>query len=126
MSKLQKLFAGLSLLIATVITVATSQRKDTEYLYFGAASNCANATTTNQAISTSFGSIVTPAGMTFLDLGIPRSTLFVASDTTVSGTIAGGLTRVCTYSLNSASGTLHVYSCSDNNNPVCQVTFTPQ
>lgn len=126
MTKLQKLFAGLSLLIATVVTVATSQREDTEYLYFGAASNCANATTTNQAISTSLGTIITPAGMTFLDLGIPRSTLFVASDTTVSDTITGGLTRVCTYSLNSASGTLHVYSCSDNNNPVCQVTFTPQ
>ncbi|MES2802137.1 MAG: hypothetical protein V4654_06565 [Bdellovibrionota bacterium] len=122
----QKIFATLTLLIAAVVTVATSKKEDTEYSYYGAASNCANATTTNQAISTSFGSIITPAGMTFVDLGIPRTTLNIAVDTTVSGTIAGGLTRVCTYSLNTASGTLHVYGCSDNNNPVCQVTFAPQ
>ncbi|AZZ37967.1 hypothetical protein CIK05_14530 [Bdellovibrio sp. qaytius] len=122
----QKIFACVSLVIASVVTVATSKKEDTEYQYYGAASNCANATTTNQAISTSFGSIVTPAGMTFLDLGIPKSTLDIAVQTTVSGTITGGLTRVCTYSLSTASGTLHVYSCSDNGNPVCQVTFTPQ
>lgn len=123
----QKIFATLSLIFAAAVTVATSQKEETEYLYYGAASNCANATTTNQAISTSlFGSIITPAGMTFLDLGIPKSTLTIATDTVVSGTIAGGLTRVCTYSLSTASGTLHVYGCSDNNNPVCQVTFTPQ
>lgn len=122
----QKIFATLSLLIAAVVTVATSKKEETEYSYYGAASNCANATTTNQAISVSFGSIITPAGMTFVDLGIPKTTLNIATDTTVSGTIAGGLTRVCTYSLNTVSGTLHVYGCSDNNNPVCQVTFTPQ
>ena len=123
----QKIFASLSLIFAAAVTVATSAAKEeTELSYYGAASNCANATTTNQAISTSFGSIVTPAGMTFLDLGIPRATLTIATDTVVSGTIAGGLTRVCTYSLSTASGTLHVYGCSDNSNPVCQVTFTPQ
>ncbi len=123
----KKVFASLSLLIAAVVTVATSkQEEETEYSYFGAASTCANATTTNQAISVSFGSIITPAGMTFVDLGIPKTTLNVATDTTVSGTIAGGLARVCTYSLNTTSGTLHVYSCSDNSNPVCQVSFTPQ
>jgi len=122
----QKIFATLSLIFAAAVTVATSQKEETEYSYYGAASNCANATTTNQAISTSFGSIFTPAGMTFLDLGIPKATLTIATDTVVSGTIAGGLTRVCTYSLSTASGTMHVYGCSDNNNPVCQVTFTPQ
>lgn len=124
----QKVFVILSLLIAAAVTVATSKATDeeTEYSYFGAASNCANATTTNQAIITSFGAITTPAGMTFVDLGIPKTTLNIPTETTVSGTIAGGLTRVCTYSLNTTSGTMHVYSCSDNSNPACQVSFTPQ
>lgn len=128
MNKNQKVIATLSLLIATAVTVATSKvdNKETEYSYFGAASNCANATTTNQAIVTSLGAITSPAGMTFVDLGIPKTTLNIPTETTVSGTITGGLTRVCTYSLNTTSGTLHVYSCSDNNNPVCAVTFTPQ
>lgn len=128
MNTKQRVFAVTSLLIAAVVTIATSKAKDdeTEYSYFGAASNCANATTTNQAIIVSLGTITTPAGMTFVDLGIPKTTLTIPTETTVSGTIAGGLTRVCTYSLNTTSGTLHVYSCSDNNNPVCAVTFTPQ
>jgi len=124
----QKVFAVISLLIAAVVTVATSKATDeeSEYFYFGAASNCANATTTNQAISTLFGSIVTPEGMTFVSLGLPKTTLNIPSETVVSGTITGGLNRVCTYSLNTTSGTLHVYSCSDNSNPVCQVSFVPQ
>lgn len=123
----QKIFATLTLIFAAAVTVATSKvDEEPDVTAFGAASNCANATTTNQIITVSNGSIVTPAGMTFVDLGIPRITLSIATDTTVSGTIAGGLTRVCTYSLNTTSGTLHVYGCSDNNNPVCQVTFSPR
>lgn len=124
----QKVFAVISLLIAAVVTVATSKATDeeTELSSFGAASNCANATTTNQTISTAFGAIVTPEGMTFIDLGLPKTTLDIPAETVVSGTISGGLSRVCTYSLNTTSGTLHVYSCSDNSNPVCQVSFTPQ
>ncbi len=125
MNTSKKVFATLSLLVAAVVTVATSQQEETEYSYFGAASNCPNRTVTNQAISTAYGSIVTPEGMTFVDLGLPKTTLDIPAETIVSGTIAGGLTRVCTYSLNTTSGTLHVYSCSDNNNPVCAVTFTP-
>lgn len=128
MNSLQKVFATACLIFAAVITVATSKapEEETEYDTYGAASNCANATTTNQEITVSFASIVTPEGMTFIDLGIPKSTLDIANQTSVSGTITGGLTRVCTYSLNTTSGTLHVYSCSDNNNPVCQVSFSPR
>lgn len=128
MNAKNKIFAALCLLIAATVTVATSKKNDEETAddVYGAASNCANATTTNQEISVSFGAIVTPAGMTFLDLGIPKSTLDIANETTVSAQIAGGLTRVCTYSLNTTSGTLHVYSCSDNSNPVCQVSFSPR
>jgi hypothetical protein len=124
-----RIIASLSLLIAAAVTVATSTAPDgtpTE-VYYGAASNCANATVTNQSIGVIYGAkIQTPEGMTFLTLGIPKANLGIAYETTVSGTITGGLTRVCTYSLNTTSGTLHVYSCSDNNNPVCQVSFTPQ
>lgn len=63
MNKNQKVIATLSLLIATAVTVATSKvdNEKTEYSYFGAASNCANATTTNQAIVTSLGAITSPA-----------------------------------------------------------------
>lgn len=128
MNSLQKIFTAACLIFAAVITVATSQFPSESTLIetFGAASNCANATTTNQLITVTSGTITEPQGMTFLDLGMPQSTLSVAKQTSVSGTISGGLTRLCTYSLNTTSGTLHVYSCSDNNNPVCQVSFTPR
>lgn len=124
----KKAIASLVLLVTTAVTVATSTAPDSPYeTYYGAASNCANATVTNESIGVIYGTkINTPEGMTFLSLGLPKSQVNIANDTTVSGTLTGGITRVCTYSLNTTSGILHVYSCSDNGTATCQVTFTPQ
>lgn len=128
MTTAQKAIASLALLITAAVTVATSTSpgNPTEVEY-GAASNCANATVTNQKIGVIYSTkINTPEGMTFIDLGIPKAQLDIAYETTVSGTITGGATRVCTYSLNTTNGTLHVYSCADNGTAACQVTFEPK
>jgi hypothetical protein len=122
----EKLFVTFCLVATTVITVATSKVKEDEQgiSYYGAASNCVNPNV-NEVIGVSSNMIVSPDAVDFTDLGLPQPTLSIASETSVSGTV-NSQTRVCNYSLNTTSGTLHVYGCSDNGVPACQVTFLPQ
>jgi len=119
----------LTCLIATgVISIATSKQTynldDLTFSNYGAASNCPNATVTNQAITVSSAGIITnPAGMDFLSLGLPVTNLVIPTQTPLTGTV-NSANRTCTYSVNTTNGTLHIYSCSDNNVLICQVTFT--
>ena len=126
MKRFEKIFVSACLIATTVVTVATSKVQDEiDLKMYGAASNCGNASITNQVIGVNGNAIVTPDGADFMDIGLPQPYLSIATETSVSGTIAS-VTRSCTYSLNSASGTLHVYTCLDNGAPACVITFLPQ
>ena len=128
MKNIKIIFVIVCLIATSIVTIATSKKRDIPVLLnssYGSASNCLNATVTNQAISvTSTGIIVAPEMIDFRNLGLPVTTLQIATQTAISGTV-GSVLRSCTYSLNSTSGTLHVYSCDDNGTPSCQVSFTP-
>lgn len=126
MKRFEKVFIAFCLIVTSAITVATSKVDDEIGItLYGAASNCSNASVTNQVIGVTENMIVSPAATDFTDLGLPQPTLSIATETSTSGTV-NAKTRVCNYSLNTASGTLHVYSCSDDGTPECQVTFLPQ
>lgn len=126
MKRFEKVFVAFCLIATSVITVATSKVDDEiDITLYGAASNCSNASITNQVIGVTDNMIVSPDATDFTDLGLPQPTLSIATETTTSGTV-NAKTRVCTYSVNTTSGTLHVYSCLDDGNPECMVTFAPQ
>lgn len=118
---IERLIVFFCLISTAIVTIETSKKGDD----FGAASNCANAKITNQVITVNeYGIVIAPSDRSFLDFGLPTSSLMIATQTAVSGTV-NRATRDCTYSLNTTSETLHVYSCSDNGTPTCQISFTP-
>lgn len=127
MKRVEKVFVTFCLIATSVVTIATSKLKDEEAAsFYGAATTCSNATINNVLIGVSYGNtMISPTGKNFTDLGLPKATLTIATETVVSATV-NAVTRVCSYSLNTSSGTMHVYSCFDNNNPSCMVTFVPQ
>ena len=128
MKNINIIFVIICLIGTSIVTIATSKKGDSPVLLnsiYGSASNCLNATVTNQAITvSSAGSILSPEMIDFRNLGLPVATLKIATETAISGMV-GSVVRSCSYSLNSTSGTLHVYSCDDNGTPSCQVSFTP-
>lgn len=128
MKNIKIIFVIVCLIATSIVTIATSKSSNGTVLVnsnYGSASNCSNATVTNQVITvSSSGFIVSPEMIDFKNLGLPVATLQIATQTAISGTV-GSVSRSCTYSLNSTSGTLHVYSCDDNGTPSCQVSFTP-
>ena len=128
MKNIKIIFVILCLIGSSIVTIATSKKSDIPVLLnsnYGSASNCSNATVTNQAITvTSAGIIVAPEMINFRNLGLPVTSLKIATDTAISGAV-GTVVRSCSYSLNTTSGTLHVYSCTDDGTPSCQVSFTP-
>lgn len=127
MKRFEKVFIAFCLMVTSVITIATSKAGDEVDIitFYGAASNCSNATITNQVIGVTDNMIVTPEGTNFTHLGLPKATLSIATETTTSGTV-NAKTRVCTYSLDSSSGTLHMYTCLDDGSPACITTFVPR
>lgn len=118
------------ILFTTYVITATSRGTNNTVIYtsWGAATNCPNAIANNEVfIVSDSGNIKDPINRTFLDYGMPISSVRIASDLSVSGT-ENGITRLCTYSaqLDGVSGkTLGIYSCADNGVASCVVTFTP-
>lgn len=114
------------LLLFASVTIATSKLKDTPSLdtkFYATSSNCANATFTTGNISVTDGSISSPSGVNFLQLGFPSVVLVVGQD--VSSDIGGGVIRVCTHSSSVISGqTVSTYTCSDNSFPACLINLT--
>jgi hypothetical protein len=126
-SKMSNFFksAALLMLFASV-TIATSKLKDTPTLdtkAYSITSNCSNATFTNGIVSVADGSISSPSGVNFLDLGFPSVILVVGQD--VSADIGGGLIRVCTHTSSVISNqTISTYTCLDNSFPACLINLT--
>lgn len=117
--------AALLILFASV-TIATSKLKDTPTLdtkAYSITSNCGNATFTTGIISVTDGSISSPSGVNFLQLGFPSVILVVGQD--VSSDIGGGMIRVCTHSSSVISNqTISTYTCLDNSFPACLINLT--
>jgi hypothetical protein len=118
--------SALILILFASVTIATSKLKDTPTLdtkAYSTTSNCGNATFTNGIISVTDGSISSPSGVNFLQLGFPSVILVVGQD--VSADIGGGLIRVCTHSSSVISNqTISTYTCSDNGFPACLINLT--
>ena len=114
------------LLLFGLITIATSKLKDiptADTKFYATTSNCANATFTTGNISVADGSISSPSGVNFLQLGLPSVILVVGQD--VSADIGGGVVRVCTYSSSVVSNqTISTYTCADNSFPSCIINLT--
>ena len=114
------------LILFASVTIATSKLKDTPTLEtkaYSTTSNCANATFTTGIVRVTDGTVSSPSGVNFLDLGLPSVVLVVGQD--VSADIGGGVVRVCTYSSNIVSGqTISTYTCADNGFAACLINLT--
>ncbi len=120
---MKKLIESLILVFAAVVSVATSKKTDAvsaPIREYGMASNCSNATYTNQSISVQSNRVISPADATFLSFGLPTAYMTIASDAIVSAT-SNGVNRECTYSF---QNNMSIYTCKDNGVFACQVSFT--
>ncbi|MGE0631870.1 MAG: hypothetical protein AB7O96_05655 [Pseudobdellovibrionaceae bacterium] len=125
--KTENILLALCLTMTAVVSIATSQApssgRTATKSAAGAASNCPGAILTNQQIvATSYGTITDPADIDFTFFGLPEEVV-VIGQTSVSG-LVNGVTRTCVHSVDTTSGTMHVYTCSENDAVVCEVTFT--
>lgn len=121
-----KVSSVLLLGVYALVTIATSYKRDGEYVTrsYSVASNCGNATMTTGQISVTEGRITSPSVMSFTVIGIPSETLNIGAD--ISGELAPALTRSCTYSLDDSTPNvlISVYTCEDNGIPSCIINLT--
>lgn len=115
---------------AYVIT-ATSRGTNSPVLnkIWGVSTNCPNATANNETMTVgNDGIIVDPTNRSFIDYGLPVSSMRIGTDNYVGGSV-NNIVRECTHSssLDGTSGkTLHIYACMEIGIAVCVITFTPQ
>jgi hypothetical protein len=135
MKNLKSLFAILCLVATSIVTVATSKKQVsdmdnanqafTDSLVqrdYYAASNCPMALP-QERLTIANERIQYPTNLSFYDLGIPVLALNLTYTHQVSGMI-NGRTRNCARSvLPNQSSSLIVYTCSENGNFLCQVSF---
>lgn len=119
------------ILFAAYTTIATSKGTNPiaiTYTTWGVVSTCPGIAANNETlVAGSDGSIANPTGRTFLDYGLPISSVRIGVDSQITG-VSNGINRTCIYSsfLDGNSGkTLSIYTCADNSIPTCIVTFTP-
>lgn len=118
----------LILLPFVVISIATSKQTTSSPVIrsYTVTSNCSNASLISGTIVASDDIIITPEGITYLNIGLPLSHLTVGKDSTISAEISPALTRTCLYSTMAVGTTTNsIYTCSDNFIPACVVTLTP-
>lgn len=116
------------LLPFVVISIATSKSTKSSPVIrsYTVTSNCSNANLISGTIVASDDTIITPAGITYLNIGLPIAHLLVGADSIISAEISPALTRTCLYSTMTIGATTNsIYTCSDNNIPACVVTLTP-
>ena len=128
---IETLFTLLTLFATSIVTVATS-KKDVETnnlsnnheatRSYYVASNCSGAVPQSR-VTIADRTIIEPANMRFYDFGLPITQLSVTSTQQFSAAM-NGYQRTCVRSEQVDQGTLlTVYSCYENNQVVCQVSF---
>ena len=135
---IRTLFTLLCLLATSVVTIATSRKGDrydgqpapyirteaTERKDYDVASNCPQSVP-QERITIANEQITYPSQMYFSDFGLPTQTLNLDYNEEVNGDV-NGLYRTCRRSeLKDQNTTLIVYTCSENNKRVCQISFEP-
>lgn len=134
MKNLKSLFSVLCLLITSIVTIATSKKPadqmaaDQAYYdslvqkdYF-VASNCPQALY-QERITIANGRVLYPTNRNFVDFGIPTLELNLTYSSQVSG-LVNGHARSCVRSELVDQGIpLILYSCTENAQALCQVSF---
>lgn len=116
------------LLPFVIISIATSQRPTSSPVIrsYTITSNCSNDSLISGTVVASDDTIITPEGITYLNIGLPIAHLIVGADSSLSAEISPALTRTCLYSTMAVGATTNsIYTCSDNFIPACVVTLTP-
>jgi len=142
--KIEALITIFFLLSTSIITVATSKKSDyspvapaiaypntsntsnTSNTYnvktYLVASNCSGALP-QERIVVAGSTIQSPTGINYIDFGLPMSSLDFVANPEISG-IVGSMNRTCQYSnIVQASVPLDVYTCFENSQQICQVSF---
>lgn len=125
MKKIEKSLLAICLMATAIISIATSKTSDSAPVTstrYGEASNCASAVTNVSITVSSEGKITEPANTSFLSFGLPVVDLVIGT-ANVSG-VSNNIQRSCSYSLDTTSGRMHIYTCRDNGAFACMVTFT--
>lgn len=117
-------FIALAALLGTVWTsVATSTADGGFYGTYRVRSDCVTPTFDQDVtVGTTNNDITSPSGLTYQQLGFPSNTLKLGDEN--SGTISGGIYRVCENTFK--DGILDdsfLYSCRNNNAFVCNIYF---
>jgi hypothetical protein len=121
-------FFELVILCGVLVTTAATSKQDkstTTISTYGAATDCANANQNNVSIVVTNNAISSPAGISFMNFGLPAKVISINTLEPVSAQITNGPVRSCTASTSTNNGaTMYVYTCTDNSVYACTVTFT--
>lgn len=134
MKKLKKFFTVFCLLATSLVTVATSKKSadqmTSDQAYYDSlkqkeyyvASNCPQSLY-QERITVANNRISYPTNLSFFDFGLPALEVNLTYSTSLSGLVQGS-TRTCLRTEQNHQGTsLIVYSCSENSQILCQVSF---
>ncbi len=125
--KLDTLFTIFCLFLTSIVTIATSKKGDhfsepPRVAHYLVASNCPKAIP-NEQISVVNGMITYPANIQPKHFGLPTNQINWRTENQISGLFNGQL-RECLHSVNVDNSTsLDVYTCYENKELVCQVSF---